>query len=148
VNLVLNLDILGRQVVVIFRVALTLALCSAPHTLCAQTAHPQFPVTDGSVHALAVSGNVLYVGGEFRMIGRPTGAGVPVDTTTGVTVTGYPLVHGIVYAAVDDGMGGWFVGGAFDRVGNASRANLARIRSDFSVDPWNPGTNDTVRTSP
>ncbi len=125
-------------------VTILVALVIAPSLARAQACHPNFPVTDGHVRALAVSGNTLYVGGEFQMMGYPMGGGVPVDSSAGAALPRFPMVHGIVYAAVDDGAGGWFVAGAFDRVGDSPRANLARVRGDLSVDPWNPGVDGTV----
>jgi hypothetical protein len=127
-----------------FAIALALVTLVATSPSLAQAPHPRFPVTNGAVTALAISGNTLYVGGSFDMIGPVTGGGVPVDTAAGAPAVGYPQVTGSVYAAVADGAGGWFVAGEFNRVGAEPRANLAHIRSDFSVDSWNPGTNGPI----
>ena len=129
--------------------ALRVALASAVAVVCAgaawaQTVHPRFPVTDGPVQSIAVSGNTLYIAGSFAMVGVPNGCGVPVDTAQGAAVAGFPEVHGVLNAATDDGAGGWFIAGAFDRVGSEPRANLAHLRADLSVDPWNPGTDGPV----
>jgi hypothetical protein len=126
------------------RLAIALTLLVSPAIVRAQSAHPSFPVTDGQVHALAISGNTLYVGGEFNLIGTPNGGGAPVDGASGNLVPGFPQVHGAVYIAIDDGAGGWFIAGGFDRVGDQPRANLARIRADLSLDSWNPGSNGPV----
>jgi len=121
-----------------------LAATLLPAAASAQVIHSRFPVTDGPVGALAVDGDVLYISGGFEMIGTPTGGGVPVDSSAGALVGGFPEVHGAVLAAIEDGDGGWYIAGEFDRVGATPRANLARIRRDLSVDPWNPGTDGPV----
>src|SRR5438876_6198272 len=127
-----------------FALVTAIILFASPIPATAQSVDPRFPVTDGEVRALAISGNTLYVGGAFGLIGPPTGGGVPVDTANGAPQGSFPEVRGPVYAAVPDGSEGWFVGGAFDQVGGFPRANLAHIRGDRSVDPWNPGANATV----
>src|SRR5213078_436787 len=104
----------------------------------------EFWSTNGVVNALAISGNTLYVGGEFTHVGPVTGPGVPIDAATGLPVAGFPAVDGCIYAAVSDGAGGWFVGGSFQAIGGAPRSNLAHVLSDMSVAPWNPQPNTTV----
>jgi hypothetical protein len=111
----------------------------------AQTPRWDFPVTDGEVYAVALSGNTLYLGGGFTRVGPATGCGVPLGTSTGTPVSGFPVVGGPVYAAVPDGSGGWFVGGDFSAVGDSARSNLAHIRSDNSIATWSAGTDGPVR---
>ena len=125
---------------------LALALGLAGGAARAQTLRSDFFITNGQVNALALRGSTLYVGGIFTFVGPVTGGGVPVDTGTGVPASGFPVVNGSVLAAVADGSGGWFVGGQFTTVGNVARANLAHVLADHSVDPWNPGANNIVRT--
>ena len=110
----------------------------------AQVPDPTFPVTDGTVYTMAIAGRVLYIGGDFHTIGRTTGAAVPVDTSSGTAMATYPEVQGQVFASVDDGVGGWYIGGSFVTVGGQPRANLARIRADGSLDPWKPGADGPV----
>jgi len=93
-------------------------------------------------------GSRLYVGGSFTYIGKQTGAFAGVDTATGniLNVGSWPQVSGVgqtggncgVYAAIQDGSGGWIIGGAFSQVGSASRHNLARIDASGNVTSWNP----------
>ena len=40
----------------------------------------------------------------------------------------------VVFAAVADGSGGWYIGGSFSRIGDVSRNGLARLKSDGSLD--------------
>jgi hypothetical protein len=66
----------------------------------AQTVRPDFPITNGTVNAQVLSGTTLYVGGSFTSVGPVTGSGAPVDTTTGLAVTGFPRVIGQINAAI------------------------------------------------
>lgn len=96
--------------------------------------------SDGMVFAIAVSGDTLYMGGSFSNLQPPaTGGWVQIDPTTGGVLAGYPAVAGPVSCAVQDGSGGWFIGGGFSAVGGVPRAGLAHIASDNTVTSWNPG---------
>ena len=112
----------------------------------AQVADPDFWRVNGEVDGLAISGNTLYVGGPFDCVGPRTGSAVPVSTTTGVPVAGFPRVHGFLAAIVPDGSGGWFLGGGFDRVGDVERSNLAHVLPDLSVSSWAPSVDQAVNT--
>ncbi len=101
--------------------------------------------TNGTVYAVATTGDTTYIGGLFSYVGPYTGCGVPFDVSTGAMQTTYPAVNGTVFAVVPDGSGGWFVGGSFSEAGGTTRNNLAHIRSDGSLDPsWDPDANDKV----
>lgn len=111
------------------------------HTLVDQT----MPIVDGTVNALALSGDSLFVGGTFTHMGAATGSAVPFDSTTGQPVW-LPKVAGSVQAVASDSQGGWYLGGSFTNVGGASRQNLAHVLADHSVAAWNPATNGLVFT--
>lgn len=105
-------------------------------------------VTNGPVHASAVSPDrtILYLGGEFTYLGPVSGGAAALDAGgTGVADFGFPRVNGPVHAAVADGSGGWFIGGAFSRVGAQARANLAHIDAARQVTAWNPPADGPVR---
>jgi hypothetical protein len=95
-------------------------------------------VPDGEVDAVAVSGNTLYLGGQFSRLGPASGCGALIDPGTGALLPNFPQVNGYVLAVTPDGAGGWFIGGFFTSVGGFPRTSLAHINSDLSVDPWNP----------
>ena len=95
---------------------------------------------DGQVLAQAtdLSGN-RYVGGEFAE------ALLNVRAVTTLAPFGgygqshplvFPDVDGVVHAIVDDGEGGWFIGGQFSRVGGLPRQNLAHIDKRGQVTDW------------
>src|SRR5262245_16466175 len=111
----------------------------------AQTVRTDLYVTNGPVYAMAEVAGKLYIGGDFYAVGPATGAAVPLDVTTG-QVLGLPKVIGIVYAIASDGIGGWYVGGIFSKVGGEVRNNIAHIEGDYSVSAWNPNANGPVYT--
>jgi hypothetical protein len=112
----------------------------------AQGVHSNVPVVTGlagSVNALAVHGDRLYLGGSFAFVGPATGGFAVVDTMSGAYL-GSPPVLGAPYSIVPDGTGGWYLGGDFSAVAGVPRANLAHILPDGSLDAWNPGTDGIV----
>src|SRR5258705_2560642 len=94
----------------------------------AQTIRPDFYVTNGPVHALTLSGGTLYVGGAFTQVGPATGPGIPLGSSDGLPIAGFPKVAGglrpRVNVAVPDGSGGWYIGGLFHSVGGLPRSNI------------------------
>ncbi len=109
-----------------------------------QNIRSDFYVANGIVDAAVVSGNTVYIGGYFTQVGPATGAGVPIDSSSGSPVTGFPKVVGKVSAVTPDGSGGWYIGGTFTAVGGLTRSNLAHILADNSVSAWNPTTDGAV----
>jgi hypothetical protein len=74
---------------------------------------------------------------------------IAFDARTGKLVAGFPKVTGgQVYAVVDDGRGGWYVGGKFASIGGVHCPNLAHITAGVrkSVDHgWCPRPDGTIR---
>jgi hypothetical protein len=103
-------------------------------------------VANGEVRALAQVGNRIYLGGTFTKLGpaRLGAAGV-LRTRDRAFAAHFPDVSGVVYAAVADGHGGWYLGGSFTTVGGASRPNLAHVLSSGRVARWSPHPNAPVR---
>ena len=63
-------------------------------------------VTDGTVNAVAVTNDSVFIGGDFTYVGPWTGGGVPLDDNTMQPVENYPRVNGSVHAVEPDGVGG------------------------------------------
>ena len=102
-------------------------------------------VTNGSVSAVQVVGNTLYMGGYFTQVGPPTGGWVGLTALDATRRTDLPRVAGAVYAMTPDVSGGWYIGGEFTAVDGVPRSNLAHIRADLTLDPaWNLGTDGRV----
>src|SRR5262249_5857549 len=96
------------------------------------------------VTAFVRTGNTIYVGGYFTQIYPNTGSASVLDAARGLPSTPFPRTNGVVYAAVPDGSGGWFMGGTFTTVGSVTRNRLAHILADGTVSYWNPNANGEV----
>ena len=101
---------------------------------------------DGTVNSVAAANGVVYVGGSFSYV-APKGRKVAaLDAYTGQTLPDFPKIFGAsIRAILDDGRGGWFLGGEFNQVGGLPRTNLVHVLNDNSVDPgFHPDPNDDV----
>jgi hypothetical protein len=90
-------------------------------------------VTDGDVVTVAATPSAVYLGGDFTLIGRPTGAWVRVGADGAVGAIPH-AVEGTVGRATSDGAGGWFVGGGVERVGGIERHGLQHLRANGRLD--------------
>ena len=77
---------------------LTTCLQSVPAT--GQVVDPNLWGIDGTVAAIARSGNTLYVGGAFEQVGPNTGGGIPLHLGNGAPKAPFPKVTGYVFATV------------------------------------------------
>jgi hypothetical protein len=106
-------------------------------------------VANGPVEAMAVSGETLYLGGQFSLIGPRTGLGVPFSSDLSTRDQAAPQVsglNGVIYTAISDGAGGWYIGGKFTNVGGVARSDLVHILANNTVDPsFKPEPNGAVR---
>jgi hypothetical protein len=87
-----------------------------------------------------------YIGGTFISFGLNVGPGVPVSSSTGVPVSTFPKVsggNGNVNVSVQDGSGGWYIGGNFTKVGGVTRNYVAHILANGTLDTvFNPSATD------
>jgi hypothetical protein len=99
----------------------------------------------GVVEDVLQVGSTVYVGGNFDYIGPMVPGAAMLATFSGAPLSKMPAVGGTVNAVVEDGAGGWFIGGSFSSVGGFPRSNLARIWSNGMLDPYfNARTNGPV----
>jgi hypothetical protein len=86
---------------------------------------PWAPAVHGTVKALAVSGNAVYLAGDFYWLGGGHRDGLAaLDATTGALTDFDHSVRGEA-AALTIGAGRLYVGGRFSAVDNVPRGNLA-----------------------
>jgi hypothetical protein len=103
--------------------------------------------TDGTINAIVAGNGVVYVGGSFSYV-APKGRKVAAaDAYTGEPGAEFPAIVGTaVHAILNDGNGGWWIGGNFTSVGGLPRTNLVHLGTDFTVDPeFHPNPDGAVR---
>ena len=110
--------------------------------------------TDGAVRAIAFSGGVMYVGGQFNAV-RPPGAvlgsGKSVgrsnvaafNARTGALLKWHPRVAGTVYS-IAVSRSRVYLGGAFTSVDGIIRDRLAAVTTVGRLTAWNPHADSTV----
>ncbi len=104
-----------------------------------------FWMPNGTVNAILETNGVIYLGGSFTELGTNSGKFIPFDPLTGDKLAGFPIVDRTVNAVIDDGQGGWFLGGEITAVDGVPRYRLAHILSDRTLDPnFVPRLNSTV----
>jgi uncharacterized repeat protein (TIGR01451 family) len=102
--------------------------------------------TDGTVNALALAGDRLFVGGEFaRVDGEPRGRLARIDADDGVLDPDWsPMANNLVHALQTDGNSVW-AAGLFTAVDGSNRRMVARIDADdASLPAFNANFNGSV----
>ena len=102
--------------------------------------------TNGTVYAVSLIGDRIFVGGKFTWAGPFTGDGAVVDAAGGLRLSG-PKPNGPIGVVVPDGTGGWYLGGDFTKIGLSNREGLARITSSGSLATWHPTVSGGAVTS-
>lgn len=108
---------------------------------------PRKLIVDGEIKTIQQmeNGNI-FLGGDFEYIAPDHGSAVLLPSAssgiTNPTPLAFPHVNGLVYSAVDDGQGGWFIGGNFTKVGNHEKPGFAHIDQMGQVLPWQPVEGD------
>ena len=104
-----------------------------------------------SVNAIAVSGNTVYLGGEFAQVGsedRNCLAAVGTDGSVqplNLNLASACLWGSGVNAIATDGTGVYIARGSNDPIGGQTRNHVAAVGSDGSLRRWNPGADWTVK---
>ena len=91
---------------------------------------PNLPVT--SLHATAER---VYAGGSFSQLSLSSGGSVRLASSDAAPDIGWPRTDGPVYTILEDGAGGWYVGGNFTIVESLSRRALIHVLPNRDVDP-------------
>jgi hypothetical protein len=91
-------------------------------------------VPNASIDSLEINGNNLYIGGNFTNVGKYIGNAFLLDISNNQAQEFVDKINGIVWTAVSDGNGGWYIGGDFNSVGNCNVGKLAHILANGRVD--------------
>lgn len=100
--------------------------------------------TSPSVEALYLDGNKLVVGGYFEAVTEANSFAAILDSSLNTLNTEFP--NGTVWVTVNDNSTGWFIAGAFTKVGALVRNRIARYNSDGTLSSWSVDINGEVRT--
>ncbi len=101
--------------------------------------------TNSTVNSIQSSGNDVYVGGNFSETGHYAQYGAITTRENDFPFNHFPGFNGSIEVIVNDGNGGWYIGGAFSQVNGESYPRLVHILSDYSIDPsFNLTPNSTV----
>ncbi|HTE34361.1 MAG TPA: T9SS type A sorting domain-containing protein [Chryseolinea sp.] len=105
-------------------------------------------ITDSGITRVEHSNGYTMLSGSFSLTGPYTGGLALTDAATGKIVDlVLPKINGFVTDIIDDGSGGWYVGGFFSEVDTVKIQNLVHIKSDKTVDrTWKPNPNTTTST--
>ncbi|MDX6658041.1 MAG: hypothetical protein QOH62_2834, partial [Solirubrobacteraceae bacterium] len=93
----------------------------------------------GEVNTTQVIGDRVFLGGSFGFAGPLTGHLAFAGTADGA-IGASPRFDNVVRAAVADGAGGWFLGGAFTHIDGTAVSGLAHLKADGTVDQGFPQT--------
>ena len=114
-------------------------------------AAPNIEQTFPDAGNLVTNGPVLASASYGSHTGNETGHGVMMDAESALVDPRFPKVTkasggpGQINAIIDDGLGGWVIGGDFTHVGGVELSNLAYVQADLSVSTaWRPNPNGIV----
>ncbi|MDC1142121.1 putative Ig domain-containing protein [Planctomycetota bacterium] len=95
----------------------------------------KLPGLDSTVLDVWSSGGVVFASGLFRNAGDSANQFQSLHPTTGVLTGSQPQsIDGPVLCMVEDGTGGWYIGGEFTKCNGLPRQGLARIHSNGVID--------------
>lgn len=102
---------------------------------------------DGQVEAIYREGNTVFVGGSFDGHRTLLGSrGVLLSPDNDQPGDGTLKVNEKIFAIIPDGAGGYFIGGAFSRIGDQERRGIAHIKADGTLSDWKPVIDGSVHS--
>jgi len=92
----------------------------------------------GYVYTLRVNGSQIFIGGAFNSIGGKARTRLAaINPSTGSITSWNPSADGTVYSLAADDTN-IYVGGAFANIGSTPRSKLAAIKTDGTLQSWDP----------
>lgn len=104
----------------------------------AQTELPLTYSPDSWVNTTLTKGDTLIVGGYFKNVGKYTGGGALLSSTSDEPNMSFPKFNGTISASTPDGSGGFYIYGDFYRESeppNASNYRIEHILANNAFDP-------------
>lgn len=106
-----------------------------------------FWAVDGTVKDIVIEGCEMHVAGAFQGIGTSArGLVLLSETNDNSPLAPTPYFNSNPKIAAPDNNGGWYVGGAFTRVGNVNVPYIVHLHADLTVDE-NFGCNAFIENS-
>jgi hypothetical protein len=96
-------------------------------------------VGHSNIFKIAKKGGKYYTVGDFTHIAANHGSALIVDTATNTVITPQKWrINGKINTAIPDGVGGYYIGGDFTKIGDSTRKYLARIDATGQPTNWLP----------
>ncbi len=91
-------------------------------------------IPDGAPTNFSSSSQSLFISGGYGYLGQSTGASARLALSDASADVSWPRTDGPVYSIVNDGAGGWFLGGNFNFIENLARRCVAHVLPNGNVD--------------
>lgn len=99
-----------------------------------------------TINSVAVSGNYVYIGGQFDKAGGNEKFGIAAfDTTSGIATSWTPIASGGGFNAAVTSGAYIFCGGQFNTINGLTRNNACAFDLGGNLTNWNPNFSSTVR---
>jgi len=144
-----------RQLPIVLLAAIGAVLASATPSLASYLPTPRssYSVTNGTVYAMVVTSDRVYIGGSFTAVTNTATSQrttrnrlAAFDRATGQLLDWAPAADNTVRALAVSGVTGTvYVGGEFATLGGVPRAFAGAVTSDGAVTAWNPSPGKVVR---
>ncbi|MBX2977106.1 MAG: T9SS type A sorting domain-containing protein [Ignavibacteriaceae bacterium] len=113
-------------------------------TLSAQNNIKQLYIPIDSGGKVVANDSLIIFNTHHKYIGKYSGGGVILDIHSDKNSV-VPYINGTVNKIISLGDAGWLIGGDFDRIENYSTSNIAKLKSDGTVDnQWDAKPNGRV----
>lgn len=101
------------------------------------------PNPDGPVHAIAIAGGAVLIGGEFHGLGGVSRARLAAFEPNGEITSWNPGANGSVHSLLlaNDAV---YVGGGFTELAGETRHHIGAIEPGGALDGWNPSADGNV----
>ena len=103
-------------------------------------------VSHSNVYKIIKKDGNYFTMGAFSHLATNHGSAVIVDTATNTVITPQKWnINGVVKTVLPDGMGGYFIGGLFTKIGDSTRRYLAQIDASGKPTQWRPVVDSFVK---
>jgi hypothetical protein len=127
----------------IWMVSLTILFLSLSGLTFSQKFNPASITTNGTVQVMEQDSLHIYIGGSFTSAGYRASGLANINEAQNVNPE-FPNLNGTANVIIDDGKGGYYVGGHFLEAG---KNHLMRLFPDYTIDPnFTPNPNNSVHT--